>query len=251
MLKHLLLALVVPPLSFVPLLILGLLVKRRFDRIGRGLTVFALLGLLLLAVPVVSENLLVALERDLPLSPDPHDPPTAIVVLGAEIVRAAGVPGGTVPSGGAQVGRFTLDRLRGAATLARKTGLPVLVSGGLVRPDLPSIGLLMAESMARDFQLPVRWTEARSLDTWENAAFSAEILRARGIHSVYVVTHAWHMRRAIIAFKAAGLHVTAAPIRLDPTAGTTAMDYIPRTAAWETAYLAMHEWIGLAWYAIR
>ena len=62
----------------------------------------------------------------------------------------------------------------------------------------------MADSLRDDFQVPVSWVEDASDDTWENAAFSAEILKKRGIHSVYVVTQGWHMRRAMLAFRHAG-----------------------------------------------
>ena len=66
----------------------------------------------------------------------------------------------------------------------------------------------MAQSLTDDFRTPPRWVEAKSADTWENARFSADILRAEGITSVYVVTHAWHMRRAVLAFQGTGLTVT-------------------------------------------
>ena len=108
----------------------------------------------------------------------------------------------------------------------------------------------MSRTLREDFNTPVRWIEPRAADTWENAEFSAEILREQGIHSIYLVTHAWHMRRALIAFAHTGIVVTAAPVRLDTAPGGVASDFIPRTGAWLTSYYAMHEWIGSLDYAV-
>src|SRR6202042_2404125 len=102
------------------------------------------------------------------------------------------------------------------AALHRKTGLPILVTGGIVQPDRPAVGTLMAASLSEDFQVPVAWVEDASVDTWENALLSAGILQTHHIRSVYLVTHGWHMRRAVMAFRHAGLVVTASPTSLDP-----------------------------------
>ena len=237
--------LLMPPFGLVTLLIVALLLPRRLWWWARCLIWVAALGLAILATPAVSGSLLVALEQGLPTVPPSDDPPAAIVVLGAEIVRA---PGGQAAT---HVGPLTLERLREAAELARRTHLPVLVTGGTTQEGEPPVGMVMAESLEKDFQVPVRWVEPKSRDTWENARFSAAILRAQGIRSIYVVTHAWHMRRALIAFSHTGLTVTAAPTPLDHAVGPIASDFLPRAGSWETAYYALHEWIGCAWYSVR
>jgi uncharacterized SAM-binding protein YcdF (DUF218 family) len=109
----------------------------------------------------------------------------------------------------------------------------------------------MADSMEREFQVPVQWQETRSLDTWENAHLSATILREHGIHSVYVVTQAWHMRRAILAFADTGIRVTAAPTRIDRMQSSLVADLVPVPNAWTTSYYAIHEFVGCAYYALR
>jgi uncharacterized SAM-binding protein YcdF (DUF218 family) len=141
--------------------------------------------------------------------------------------------------------------LRTAAALQRRTGLPILVTGGTTQPNSPPVGQVMAQSLTDDFRTPPRWIEAKSADTWENARFSADILRAEGITSVYIVTHAWHMRRAVLAFQGTGLTVTAAPTSLDDPLGPDLEDFLPRAGGWQTGYFAMHEWIGYAWYKLR
>lgn len=243
--KGVLEVLALPPTGLVVLILIGLLVGGTWSRFGRRLTWVALIGLILFGMPVVSSSLLLALELGLPLTPPADHPPQAIVVLGAEVIRTHQEKLGVRP------GLLTLDRLRTAAALHRRTGLPILVTGGTTQPDTAPVGLVMEASLRDDFQTPPRWVESKSTDTWENARFTADILRAEGITSVYVVTHAWHMRRAVLAFRGTGLTVTAAPTSFEDPLGPDYLDFLPRAGGWQTGYYALHEWIGYAWYKLR
>jgi len=191
-------------------------------------------------------SLLFALERGLPLTPPVGDPPRAIVVLSAD--EEERMVGGRREY---DVGDMTLVRERAGAALARQTGLPLLLSGGHIHDYAPALADMMARSLHDDFGITAKWLETRSRDTWENAADSAEVLRANHIGSVYVVTHAWHMRRALIAFRHAGLTATAAPVLIDPPLRFVPDNFVPGTKPWEVAYLAMHEWVGCFWYALK
>jgi uncharacterized SAM-binding protein YcdF (DUF218 family) len=243
--KALILALAMPPTGFLLLVVLALLMRGTWRRTGRRLAWASLIALLLFGMPVVSYSMMFVLETGLPLTAPPDHPPQAIIVLGAEVIRAHTEKLGIRP------GLLTLDRLRTAAALHRRTGLPILVTGGTTQPDASPVGLIMAQSLTEDFQTPPRWVEAKSSDTWENARFSANILRAEGITSVYVVTHSWHMRRAILAFQGTGLTVTAFPTSPDDPIGFVLYDFLPRASGWQTGFFALHEWIGYAWYALR
>lgn len=246
MLKALLLLALLPPINLAILTLLGLVLMRLRPRLGRTISLLSACGLLALSLHAVTTPMLAALERDLPIVPPSDAPPGAIVVLSGDSLRSPSVPGGYT------VGALTLMRLRTAAALHRKTGLPLLVSGGAVpRDKAPPLADLMTRSLREDFGVPVGWVERNSGDTQENAVFSAEILRAQGITSVYVVTHAWHMRRSLNAFAATGLTVTAAPTPLLPPIGPILADFIPTVSSWQTAYFAAHEWVGLLWYSIR
>lgn len=238
--------LLVPPFSLVLVILAGLLLRRRRRLSGSLLTWSGVLGLLLLAVPAVGESLVLLLERDLPLTSPTDRPPKAIVILGGE-----GARGASPQLAIANLGPYTLERVRAAAELYRHAHLPILTSGGSARSDEPPLADVMADSLTHDFQVPVRWSEPVSRDTWENARLSAGILRAQGISSVYVVTHGWHMRRAIIAFEQAGIAVTAVPVRLDAPPKWEAWDLVPCIRGWQTSYFALHEWIGYAYYVLR
>ena len=232
----------VPPLSLLPVCAAGLLLGLRHRRAGAAVMAFGLAGLLLLALPAVSGLLTASLETGLPLTPSAADPPQAIVILSAGITRGLG-PDPITPD------TLTLERERAGAALARRTHLPILVTGGPT-PEGVTLAAVMARSLAEDFGTPARWTEPAALDTWENATDSAALLKAEGIHSVFLVTHAWHMPRALAAFARAGIAATAAPVRLDPLPAFQASDFVPRTRDWLASYYALHEWIGRAAYAV-
>ena len=226
----------VPPVNLVALALVGVLLRRRW------LAGISLVLALLLALPLVAGTLLTGLETGWP--PPAGPPPQAIVILGGDLRALAGTPADAP-------GALTLARLRAGAALARATHLPILVTGGIVDPDGPPVAVVMATSLARDFATPARWVEPASRDTWENARFSAKLLHAAGIDRVYVVTHAWHMRRALIAFAGTGLAVTPAPLAFDRTPRLVPGAFVPRVGAWRESYYALHEWIGYAWYALR
>ncbi len=232
--------LALPPASLALAALLALLLLR--GRAGRVLALLALAALMLLSLPAVSMALLASL--DVPAAAPAEPPPQAIVVLGADVDRLPDPPG-------AGLGGLSLERVRAGAALHRRTGLPVLVSGGTVSGLPLTVGALMAESMAEDFDVPVRWTEAASPTTWENAEYSAPMLSAAGVSRVFLVTHAWHMRRSLLAFGRAGLQAVPAPVRPDPWPRFRPSEFLPRTSAWVNSFYAMHEWVGLAYYAAR
>jgi len=135
---------------------------------------------------------------------------------------------------------------------ARHLGLPLLVSGGELPDYDVSLAAMMAEVIERDFQMPVKWREERSVNTFQNARFSAEILRRAGVGSAYVVTHRWHMARALLAFREVGYPVV--PLPIDEEAGAlpySAESFLPSIPALRDSYYALHELIGLAWYRLR
>jgi uncharacterized SAM-binding protein YcdF (DUF218 family) len=240
-LSNIAVALVIPPFSLLPVCVAGLLMAWRYRRLGVLIMVAGLTGLGLLALPLVSGGLIASLERNLPLTPPAGDPPQAIVILGGDTVQSHGK---------LDVGALTLERERAGAALQRRVGLPILVTGGLAGRTGETIAGAMAKSLAADFNTPARWIEPAATDTWDNAAFSAAILQAQGIHSIYLVTHAWHMRRALIAFARTGIRVTAAPVEIDSMPEGVESDFVPRTKSWLTSYYAFHEWIGCAAYTL-
>jgi uncharacterized SAM-binding protein YcdF (DUF218 family) len=144
----------------------------------------------------------------------------------------------------------TLERLRYAAWLHRRTGLPILVSGGRPIDTRLSEAETMRDSLTADFNAPPRWIEADSLNTRENAARAQALLAPEAIRSVYLVTHAWHMPRARRAFEQAGLEVIAAPTGYTSITPSP-MAWIPSGQALRNTHIALREWLGQAWYRLN
>lgn len=243
--KRLLETCLLPPLNGLLLLAAGLLLLRRRPRLGRGLLLAGGLLLWLLATPLCSGALLGALQDAAPLPADgPLPVADAIVVISAEADRYAPEYGGAV------AGRYTMQRLRYAAALQRRTALPVLTAGGAPGTGLRPLGTLMAEALQQEFGVAARWREDRSADTWQNAAFAAELLRPDGVRRVFLVTHAWHMPRARACFEAQGLEVVPAPTGFRGPAWEGMSSLLPSASGMRDGALALHEWLGRVWYAV-
>jgi uncharacterized SAM-binding protein YcdF (DUF218 family) len=143
----------------------------------------------------------------------------------------------------------TLERLVYGAQLARDSGLPILVSGGILpMRNTGSEAAAMARSMQTDFGISVKWREEQSLDTLDNANFSAKILKSEGITRVLVVTHASHLPRALPAFERAGMIAIAAPTSFTPNQPQTIFTWLPSAWAGARLYDNLHEMIGVLWY---
>jgi uncharacterized SAM-binding protein YcdF (DUF218 family) len=94
--------------------------------------------------------------------------------------------------------------------------------------------------------------EGKSTTTWENAREVARILSERKLSRVALVTSAWHMPRAMLAFARAGIHAVPAPTGyLTGDARLTPSDFLPGFEPLDNSATAIREYIGLAVYAAR
>ena len=107
-----------------------------------------------------------------------------------------------------------------------------------------------AKGVLKDFNLPdsAILIEQRSRNTFENAAFSKQVLEKTHLKPPYVlVTSAWHMRRAFYIFKKEGLDVIPYPsghIAGDSNLGFT--DYVmPDAGALSGWSMYLKELVGL------
>ena len=236
LLKKILTALVLPPSGPLLVAIVGLLLVRRRPRLGYACVTLGLVSLLMLSMPWVSSTLLHSLENATPPTMEQIGRTQAIVILGGGTYRNAPEFGGEDT-----VSDWTLIRVRYGARLARTSGLPIAVAGGIPPSGRTPEADTMREVLQTDYSLTTRWLETKSRDTNENAALLAPQLRQAGIREITLVTHAWHMRRAQAAFEREGLSVLPAPTRFT----SIYRGIIPRAESLRNSSLALHEWLGL------
>ena len=86
--------------------------------------------------------------------------------------------------------------------------------------------------------------EARSRNTRENARFTADILRARGVETVVVVTSATHLRRAVAEFARAGIDAIPAPAELIGKSPLGLDTLLPSSSSIGRTHVALHEILG-------
>lgn len=241
--------LLLPPGGLLLLLLAAWWLRRRAPRLAALCFVLGFGGLWLISLPVAVEWAARALERETALNqaewPGLAQRAQAIVVLGAGREQADPGWGADQPS------HIALERLRYASRLAKASGLPILASGGLHYGEPPSEALLAAEALQRDFSTQTRWLEERSRTTWENALYSAEMLKAAGVERVVLVTSASHMPRSRWCFEQNGLEVIAAPMGfLGVPNGRPFGGWLPESkAVWQNGLL-LNEAVGMLVYPL-
>jgi uncharacterized SAM-binding protein YcdF (DUF218 family) len=234
-----------PPLSLVLLLVAGLVVHRRRPRLAMALVLVAAAALYALSTPWVSGVLLKSLEISAPLAPTRLQGVDAIVVLGGGRRLNAAEYGGDTLKG------LALERLRYGAHLHRTSALPLLVTGGRPGGGTRAEGRIMQQILEDEYGLSPRWVEDAAATTWDNARLSAPLLKKAGVRRVVLVTHAWHLRRAVPLFEAQGLEVVPAGIQFSSTRVDDVFDLVPTPAGLRDSSFALHEWLGILWYKLR
>jgi len=238
LLKKTLTPLVLPPTSLLICIALGLLLMRRWPRLGKCAAWGALAALVILSLPATAMLLADSIVVESAVGTDSGRAAQAIVILGGGRMVAP-------EYGGMTVSGATLQRVQYGAKLARELRLPVLVTGGAVLGGGPTEGELMAVTLRDSFAVPVRWIEKSSRDTHQNAVLSAAMLKAAGIRTVLLVTSDLHERRALREFAAAGIEAVPAPVSTAARSGKrTLSELLPNAGALDLSAQALHEILG-------
>ena len=233
-----------PPAVLIVLSLIGALLALHWRRFGIASVIMSSMALYALATPLVASWLLHDVESGIPDSAD-LSTAQAIVVLGG------GVHIGNGAAAPDTLNSLSLERVVYAAEAYRRLHLPVAVSGGQIFPAQTSEVALMRAALERDFNVPVTWSDDQSRTTYENAHYIARLLLPDHITSVIVVTHAWHLPRALWAFERVGLHASPWPVPRDFVRLHRIDDLLPRIAALQESSFALHEMIGGMWYCLR
>lgn len=247
--------LLLPPAAPLLLVAIGLAASVRRPRAGRVVASIGLMLALLTSSQVIGQWLIGWIEqgageaqdeRDLRALLARPDAPTAIVILaGGMRFDPRERPDPERPN------QRTTERVLYGAWVARVTRLPVLVSGGKPYPERSAEAALMKRLLEQRLATPVRWVEDRSRDTEGNARESAKLLLPAH-RRILLVTHAYHMPRALRAFERAGLKPVPAPHGfLGTPSPDSPLGWLPSASGVDTNWLAAHEGIGGLWYRWR
>lgn len=231
-------------------LLLALVLWLSWRRLPRVLRIFGVaLGIVCLALTtkIGASILVAAVERRAPSAESCAAPlPTTVVLLAGGVRRLPQSSTDYDALSAASV-RRTID----AVKLVRDRHADTLVITGGGEREHVAESDVMAE-LARHLGMDTATirTETASLNTWENAQ-RARALDPAVLPRIWLVTSALHMRRAMIAFEAAGFEPCAYPTDFiaSPFEGPT--DLLPTGGAAANAAMALHEIVGEIEYRWR
>lgn len=239
-----------PLLPIVVVLLFAALARSRwpsYPEKPRGKRLLAIAALSSFAVSWPPAQCLFALPLEAPFAnqapADAH--PEAIVVLGSATDPPTPDQPFAIPD------QDSVTHAAMAAWLFRKMdpGVPVLAcEGSHGRLLFPSV----MGSLLRSFGVPEDriWLELRSRNTRENAIYAAEILAAYKIRRIALVTDAQSMARAAACFRKQGLSVIPAPCDFSEL-DWNLWGFLPAWDAIRRNERGLHEFVGLAWYAVH
>jgi uncharacterized SAM-binding protein YcdF (DUF218 family) len=231
--KAFLKSLILPPLGPLLVALLGLFLLKRRPLMARSLLILGLGSLWLLSTPIVSDVLTGLAEHYPALDWSRAADAQAIVILGGGGQRAF-----APEYAGPAAEPVLLERLNYGAFVARKTGLPVLVTGFRIE------AAAMQATLQRNFAIEPRWVDDQAFDTFQNARNAARLLRTDGVHRIVLVTHATHMRRAVHEFTDAGMDVVPAPVGILASRDIGIFRFLPGPDTLRRSYTAIYELLG-------
>jgi uncharacterized SAM-binding protein YcdF (DUF218 family) len=230
--------------------VLGLvLLCTRFTRLASWLIVTSLVLLVIAGLSPLGNALILPLEDRFPPWNPSHGAPDGIVVLGGAISPGVSEARNAIALDEAA------ERITATAELARRyPDARIIFSGGsgslLERegPEAPfAVRQLMALGVAHD-----RITaEEQSRNTLENAAYARLLANPKPGERWLLVTSAYHMPRAIAAFRAEDFAVDAYPVDWRTRgAGDLQRGFSTLSEGLRRTDAATREWVGLVIYRL-
>ena len=234
--------LILPPGLIFVLLLLAASLSRRAPMISFFLSLSSILLLYILSMPLTAHFMLNSLQTSPALQLvdlNKGEKDTAIVILGGGRYAAA-------PEYGYrdEISTFTLGRLRYGSELAEKLQLPILLSGGKRNSEATAEAVIMNQLMVDVFKINTQFLEINSKNTHQQGIEVKAILEQKSIKTIYLVTNAWHMQRAVKEFELQGFTVMPAPMGFAATANPD-KEYLPSASALASTARAMHEYYAM------
>ncbi len=236
-----------PPGIFVISLFIASFLAKRFKKT----LFFIALIFLLISTKHIGNYLLMPLEEPYNKAFQAKKGVDAVVVLaGGSIYKPPNIP----------LGGSSFKRLMYGLMIAKKENLPLIYTGlnafkrgeedFAIKETIKelnkylNLNIEMSKTLQKKFCVI---SEKRSVDTYHNALFTKEIFNKAGIKKpkIYLVTSAYHMRRASIIFKNMGFE--AIPEATDFLASKVShyTAFIPSMGGFQSSFTAIHEYFGI------
>lgn len=206
-------------LLFVPLIVSLWRANRRQAVYAAGI----MLVMYLFSMPAIGEALVRSLEYR-------YRPPAA--VTGDVILMLGGGSTRSTPDidGQGQLSGAAANRLLTAVRLHKKTGLPILLSGGRVYAGDGNESVIARRQMlALGVPADSIIVEGKSRTTIENVQYTRAILSANHYRRPILVTSALHMPRAVMAYRRSHIQVIPYPTdyTVNPSPSFNQMSIVP------------------------
>ncbi len=236
-----------PPSSLIILMLVGLLLINKKRRLlGKFLIFLGVALLYALSIAQVADEIVKPLEKDFPPLTDEKIKADAVVVPGGGSVDLEWLGAASVPNA------ETFSRLYEGAMIARKLGVPLVLSGGNGEPfatKLKDADTMAQAALAMDIPRKQIIVEDVSRNTLENSHAVRKLVKG---DRIVLSTSAYHMRRAKAMFAKRGFTVIPAPSSfLAQTRKFTAASLIPRVSSLSRSTTGIAEWVSLLWWSIR
>lgn len=166
------------------------------------------------------------------------------------VVLGAGREGYAPEYGTSNLSPASMERLRYGLWLAHETGAAAGFSGGTGwaqaagAPEAEIATRIAAQELGR----ALKWTEDQSRDTRESAVRTVALLKESGATRAVLVTHGWHMPRALRAFReaaAGAIEFQGAPMGLAPAIDTRSLRWLPTAEGATRVRQVLRELLGL------
>lgn len=238
--------LVLPPSSLIIIILAGLFLLDRKRKLGRVLILSGLALLYLLSLGHVADILLKPLESAVSPLASSELAADAVVVPGGGSVDLDWLDAEPVPNS------ETYTRLVKGVELARRLGLPLVLTGGNGEPFSTKVNdaEIMAEAAVR-LGIPAKQVivENVSRNTLENSHAVRKLVKG---NRIILVTSAYYMKRAAAMFSKRGFTVIPAPTYyLAQTGKFSIVSFIPGASHLLRSTVAIAEWLSLAWWGVR
>ena len=199
---------ILPPGIFIILLTILTIYLTRINGkvaalVGAGTLIFYLM-----CTGFVAEKFMGSLEKA-------YSAPERLDESGVDVIVLLG--GGAITDvqdvdGAGTLSASPANRLLTAVRLQKILDVPILLSGGQ-GVDKDTSEAVISSRVLRSLGVPEEkiLLETESVNTTQNAVYSAEILREKKFKRPLIVTSAFHMRRAVLNFSRQGIEVIPYP----------------------------------------